>query len=105
MIKEIIKSVVEFLEDLSETFKTAYEETYGCEELANEAVREIELRKRKNKDEFIVKAMAQVTKDIYKRDNYLIPPMTAAVIAERLFKEAKENNDIDELNRLIIEEE
>ena len=104
MFKVFIKWTINLLEDLHNTLNEAYEETYGCEEVSSEFAREIILRKRKNKDDFIVAAMAQVTKDILKKEGYLIPPTTAAVFAEKLFAEAKLNNDIDELNNLRTKE-
>ena len=88
MFKEFIKWFIDTLEELHRTLNEAYEETYGCEDIAFEASREITLRKRRNKDAFIVKAMKQVTKDVLKKEGYLIPPDVAIVIAERLFQEA-----------------
>lgn len=105
MFKDFIKWLIETLEDLHITLVDAYEETYGCEEVGAEATREIILRKRRNKDNFIAKAMKQVTKDVLKKDGYLIPVDVAGAIAERLFQEAKRNNDIDELNNLIVKED
>lgn len=105
MFKKIVEYLLTLLDDIRCLMRDAYEETYGCEDVAREFDCEVRLRRRRNKDEFIVRAMKQVTKDILKKEGYIIPPATAAVIAERLFEEAIANDDIDELNNLKVRKE
>ena len=52
-MKEVIKRVIEAIENIKNKLQKAYDETWGCEELSHNFEEEVMARKEMNKEKFI----------------------------------------------------
>jgi hypothetical protein len=100
MFKKWIFSVICTLEKTTQELKRAYKETYEEDKnLEQSFMQEVNKRKEANKRKLLQIMTAFVIEKTLQDDNFIMPFGQAKEIANGLFQVAKEQGNIDELNR------
>lgn len=100
MFKKWIFSVIYMLEKTTQELKRAYKETYEEDKnLEQSFMQEVNKRKEENKKKLLQLITTFVIEKTLQDDNFIMPFGQAKEIAKGLFQIAKEQGNIDELNR------
>lgn len=102
-MQKIIFSFIQFIKNLYEELDRAYQETYTDITVSINANKEIEKRKKANKQIFIKKVMDKARQDFYKENGFKPHNVELRAFAEDIFQIAKEKGDLDEFNNFIGE--
>lgn len=100
-LKNFIKTIISGLKKVADKLSSAYDETWGIEELTQEFSSEVKDRKEYNKEKTIEVMALDIAKNVYKKHNIMLKDTQARRIAIALFDKAKRDGVIDELNNII----
>lgn len=100
-LKNFIKTIISGLKNVTDKLSSAYDETWGIEELTQEFSSEVRDRKEYNKEKTIEVMALDIAKNVYKKHNIMLKDIQARRIAIALFDKAKRDGVIDELNNII----
>jgi len=102
-LKKVIKQMIDVVNNLHSRLQTAYDETWGVEDLTQEFSTEVEDRKEYNKFKTIDKLAKDVAESVYKKHHITLNEIQAKKVALALFEKAKRDGAIDELNNIVEE--
>lgn len=105
MFKRLIKRLINWLKDVTKNMEEAYELTYPDMELVSQFGKEVERRKKKNKEALLFKMTMLIISKCMEDTGEAPSMLTAKLMAEDMFEIGKIKGDINELNEFIYKEE
>lgn len=103
MFKELMRMYINHLKWVVNELERAYEETYT--EVSKKLNKNIELRKKRNKQKFIEEAGEFLERQMLKEKNIKVNEHAKRFFGEHMFKIAELRGDLDEFNNFKYEEE
>ena len=101
MFQKIIEILIKKVKNLHIALEEAYSETYADKELACKFNKELEKRKKENKEKVVTDFAKFIVKKALDDTGILMSKKEAFKTAERFYQIAEDNGKIDSLNNFI----